>query len=449
MNRLLQIAIAYVVYAFAGAAYAQATPPAALHLSQAIAFKTISHQKSTDDDPTAFSALKAWIETTYPKTNATLQHELIPGGALLYKWQGSDPTLPPIMFLAHQDVVPVEAGTETQWTQAAFAGTIADGYVWGRGAIDDKGMVVTLMETAETLIAAGFVPKHTIYFGFGSDEEVGGLRGARNIADVLVQRSIHLSWVLDEGSSIVNDQSDPSNTQKLVAKIGIGQKGYATIILTATGQGGSSAMPPAKTAVDMLSRALVTLADHPYSATVPLLSNTATECGKGVTLQKRAVTRLVDPSTITTMVPTIVTAGVKDNILPTVATATLNARLLPGDTVDKLMAYIRATITDCNVNVSLNIGVNPPPVSTTANPGYLALQSTINKQVANVPITTAVVSSTTDARHMMQLTDAVYYFMPWILHDDDLPRIHGINERLSITQLTAGIQFFTDLILHQ
>src|SRR6185312_5593706 len=101
------------------------------------------------------------------------------------------------MFLAHQDVVPVEPGTEGLWTQAAFAGTIADGYVWGRGTIDDKGTLVSLMETAEALITTGFTPKRTVYFGFGSDEEIGGVRGARNIADLLVQRSIRLSWVLD------------------------------------------------------------------------------------------------------------------------------------------------------------------------------------------------------------------------------------------------------------
>jgi carboxypeptidase PM20D1 len=411
--------------AFSNQSHAQtAVDRAARNLSQAITFKTISHQKPADDDPAAFAGLRNWLVTAYPRVNATMAHELIPGGALLYKWQGSDPSLLPVLFLAHQDVVPVEPGTESQWTQSAFAGTIAGGYVWGRGALDDKGMLVTLMETAEGLITAGFTPKRTIYFGFGSDEEVGGIRGARHIADVLVQRSIRLAWVLDEGSSIVNNQSDPSATQKLVAKIGIGQKGYATVVLTAKGQGGSSAMPPAKTAVDMLSRALITLAEQPFAST-------QTEPNR------------------TTIVPTMLQSGVKDNVLPTIATATLNARLWPGDTVDKLIAHIRNKVSDCDIGISLSIGVNPPPLSTTANPGFIALQNTVNKLTATIPVTTGVVSSTTDARHMMQLTDAVYYFMPWILHEDDLARIHGINERLSLTQLAFGIRFFTELISKQ
>ena len=328
------------------------------------------------------------------------------------------------MFLAHLDVVPIEPGTEGLWTQAAFAGTIADGYVWGRGALDDKGMLVTLMETAEALVASGFKPKRTIYFGFGADEEVGGIRGARNIADTLVQRSVRLSWVLDEGSSIIRDPTDPNN-KKLIAKIGVGQKGYATVVLTAAGQGGSSSSPPAKTAVDMLSNALVSLSNTPFPTTS------------------------VDPGARTTLVPTMLQSGIKDNVLPTIATATLNARLLPGDTVDKLMEHIRSVVTDCDIKIALTVGVNPPPLSSTTSTGYLALQSALNKFAAAIPVTTGIVNSTTDARHMTPLTNAIYYFMPWILHEDDLARIHGANERLSLTQLAFGIRFFTDLISKQ
>lgn len=398
------------------------TELAAQHLSQAIAFKTISYSRPADEDQAAFLGFRNWLDTTYPRVKATMTREVIPGGAVLYRWAGSDKTLLPIMFMAHYDVVPVEPGTESLWTQSAFAGTIAAGYVWGRGALDNKGMVVTLMETAEALIGSGFVPKRTIYFAFGSDEEVGGIKGSRNIADLLAQRAVRLEWVLDEGSSIVNELSDPSNT-RLVAKIGLGQKGYATILLTATGQGGSSSTPPAKMAVEMLSRALMALAERPFPAT--------------------------DPTQRTTLVPTLLQAGIKDNVLPTIATATLNARIAPGDTVEKLVTYVRSVVADCDIKVSLSVGVNPPPLSSTSTTGYLALQSTINKLAPSMPVTTGLVNSTTDARHMVQLTDAIYYFMPWILHEDDLARIHGVNERLSLTQLGYGIRFFTELISKQ
>jgi carboxypeptidase PM20D1 len=418
------------------------TDLAAQHLSQALVFKTISHQRSADDDPNAFLGLRNWLKTTYPRVHATLKHELIPGGALLYRWQGTDATLLPIMFLAHQDVVPVEPGTEALWKQAAFAGTIAEGYVWGRGAIDDKGRLVTLMETAEALLASGFTPRRTIYFGLGSDEEVGGNRGARHIADVLVQRSIRLSWVLDEGSTIIND---PANPPKLLARIGTGQKGYASIVLTATGQGGSSSMPPAKTAIDMLSRALVALSDQPFSA-APMARATASGCPP----EKRAtVVRAADSATRTTLVPTMLQSGVKDNVLPTIASATLNARILPGNTVEQLMAHIRGVVADCNINVTLTVGVNPPPLSATTTPGYQALTATMQRLASTIPVTTGMVNSTTDARHMTQVADAIYYFMPWILHEDDLPRIHGANERLSLTQLAFGIRFFSELISKQ
>lgn len=432
MTRLLPITLLAALVSSAGYAHAQtATDRAAQHLSQAIAFKTISNQNPAKDDQTAFSGLRTWLDSTYPRVKAILTREVMPGGALLYRWQGTDATLRPIMFLAHQDVVPVEPGTETAWSQAAFAGTIAGGYVWGRGALDDKGTLVTLMETAEALIASGFTPKRTIYFGFGSDEEVGGIKGARALADVLVQRSVRLAWVLDEGSSIINDQSDPA--KKLIAKIGIGQKGYATILLTATGQGGSSSMPPARSAIQTLAHALVALADQPYTTSRRMVA---------------AFRAASEASQRTTLVPTILQAGVKDNVVPTIAIATLNARLWPGDTIEMLLAHIRA-VADHDITITLKSGTNPLPLSTTSSPGFAAVQAAIAKVTPTIPVTAGVISSTADARHMMQLTDAVYYFMPWILHEDDLARIHGVNERLSLTQLEFGMRFFTELMSKQ
>lgn len=425
-----------LLFLFACSRVQAQAPLAAQHLASAIQFRTISHQSSADDDLTAFANFRAWLDATYPKTAAKLQHELVPGGALLYKWQGSDPTLPGVMFMAHQDVVPIEAGTESQWTQSSFGGTIADGFVWGRGSLDDKGILVSLFEASEALLAANFTPKRTIYFALGADEEVGGLRGARNIADLLAQRSVRLAWVLDEGSSIVTDVSDPQ--QRLVAKIGIGQKGYATYQLTARGPGGHASMPPATTAISMLSSALVQLADHPFSPPLELRRNP---------MRKASVSD--DAANRTTLVPTILTAGVKDNVLPSIATAVLNARIIPGNTVDQILAYIRTTISDCNVEVVTKVGVNPAPLSSTTGPGYQALQASMTSLASGTPMTTGLINATTDARHMAQIADAIYYFQPWILHPDDLGRIHGSNERLAITQLMFGIRFFTDLMQRQ
>jgi carboxypeptidase PM20D1 len=105
------------------------------------------------------------------------------------------------LLLAHQDVVPVDPGTEAQWSHPPFAGAIADGYVWGRGAVDDKSSVIAVLEAVETLVADGYQPRRTVYLAFGHDEEVGGSEGAARIAEALAARGVtHYAFVGDEGS---------------------------------------------------------------------------------------------------------------------------------------------------------------------------------------------------------------------------------------------------------
>jgi len=146
------------------------------HLSEAIRFQTITY-KGGDPAPEnagPWLALHDWLEATYPRVHGVMTLEKVAGLSLLYKWEGSERTLDPIIFMAHQDVVPVNEGTLEDWTGALFAGEIIDGVVYGRGALDDKGSLVAIMEAGEALIASGFQPERTIYFMFGHDEEVSG-----------------------------------------------------------------------------------------------------------------------------------------------------------------------------------------------------------------------------------------------------------------------------------
>jgi acetylornithine deacetylase/succinyl-diaminopimelate desuccinylase-like protein len=151
----------------------------AQRLGEAVRFRTISHQDPAADDRAAFAGFREFLERTYSRLHATLRKELVNEDALLHTWEGSDDTRPPILFMAHYDVVPVEPGTEAEWTRDPFGGEIADGYVWRRGTIDDKGSLVMLCEAVEALVAEGFRPAATLYLAFGHDEEVGGRRGAQ------------------------------------------------------------------------------------------------------------------------------------------------------------------------------------------------------------------------------------------------------------------------------
>ena len=168
-------------------------------LAVAIRARTVSSLDDAQANADQFAALQAHLRSRYPRVHATLKREVVGGLSLLYTWPGSDTTALPIALMAHQDVVPIAPGTEADWQAAPFGGEIKDGYVWGRGAWDDKANLIAELEAVEALLASGFQPRRTVHLIFGADEEVGGLRGARQIAATLQQRGVKLEFVVDEG----------------------------------------------------------------------------------------------------------------------------------------------------------------------------------------------------------------------------------------------------------
>ncbi|MGD8698480.1 MAG: M20/M25/M40 family metallo-hydrolase, partial [Gemmatimonadales bacterium] len=241
------------------------TTAVAERLAGALRFETISHQDSAAFPAEEFLRFHTHLEESFPRLHAALTREVVGGYSLLYRWDGRDPSLRPLLFMAHMDVVPVEPGTESEWTHPAFAGRIADGYVWGRGALDDKGTLVTQLEAIEMLLEGNFQPQRTIYLAFGHDEEVGGMRGAAAIAALLKQRGIELEFVLDEGG-IVTDAV--TAVEAPVALVGVAEKGFVSLQLSVRTEGGHSSMPPPKTAVGILASAVHRLESHQMPAAI-------------------------------------------------------------------------------------------------------------------------------------------------------------------------------------
>jgi len=275
-----------------------------------------------------------------------LKREEVAGGSLLYTWPGSDQSGPALLLTAHQDVVPVETGSEGKWSAPPFSGAIANGFVIGRGAIDDKGSLMAILEATEQLLARGYRPRHTIYLGFGHDEERGGT-GAIAMAALLKQRGAKIGLALDEGFAVLDGVIVGVNAP--VALIGVAEKGYVSVELTAAGSGGHSSMPSDDNAAVRISRAVDRLAEHPFPARLdgptagmfdgiaPYSSGTmrlalANRWLLGPIVKSQL---LASPDTAaairTTTAPTIVSAGTKDNVLPQFARAVVNHRILPGD----------------------------------------------------------------------------------------------------------------------
>ncbi|MGE0856085.1 MAG: M20/M25/M40 family metallo-hydrolase, partial [Hyphomicrobiaceae bacterium] len=230
-------------------------------LSKAVQFPTISNQDRNDFDVKAFEDYHKFLVEAYPMVHKTLKREVLGDPrpySLLYTWEGKNPDLPPALFYAHQDVVPVPEDSLDQWHQRPFSGAVADGHIWGRGVLDDKNQIHGMLEAAEMRIKEGWQPSRTIYFVFGQDEEVGGPEGAKHIADVLEQRGIkRFAFVLDESAPLIPGvfPGIPDNT----ALIGIAQKGYVSLELAMSGIGGHSSQPPKETNIGILAKAITQL----------------------------------------------------------------------------------------------------------------------------------------------------------------------------------------------
>ena len=433
-------------------------------LAEAVRLRTVSSASDPAANAEEFRKLHALLERSFPLVHQKLKRELVDGLSLLYTWQGSDPGAKPIALLAHQDVVPIEPGTEGKWTAAPFDGAVKDGYVWGRGAWDDKGNLVAQLQAVEALLASGFQPRQTIYIVSGANEETTG-QGARAIARLLAERKVRLDFVVDEGLFI--GDGFVAGLGKPLATVGIAEKGYLSVALTATGIPGHSSAPPApgNTAIAMLAAALQRLDQHPLPARLEgaardLFEALAPEMGG---FQRVALSNLwlfgpvvrpqleksagLNSMLRTTTAITIVEGGVKDNVIPERARAVVNFRILPGETRETVLAHVRSVVADERIEVKpVSEGKDPTPVSPVAAPSYQLLNRTLRSLFPETLVAPALYTAGSDSAAFVGLTDNIYRFTPIRVKPADLARLHGTNERIATANLAELVRFYHQLI---
>ncbi len=436
----------------------------ARRLAGALRFKTVSFQDSTQFDAREFEGLHRYLRDSFPKLHAALKLEKVNGYGLLYEWTGWDPGLAPVVLLAHQDVVPVEPGTEGRWTEPPFAGRIAGGYVWGRGALDDKTSLVGLLEAVEHLVAAGAKPRHTVYLAFGYDEEVGGRRGAARIAELLASRNVHPEFVLDEGGALATGLI--TGVAAPVALIGIAEKGYVTVELTAQAEGGHSSMPPRATAVGILAAGLARLETRqmprairgptadmfdylgPEMPFAPRLVMANRWLLGGILMSQFGTTPQGNALLRTTTAPTVLQAGVKENVLPSTARALVNFRILPGDSVASVLEHVRRAVDDPRiaVNALQTTFSNPSAVTPVEAGPFQLLARTIRQVAPGTVVTPWLVVGATDSRHYARLTPNVLRFVGATIGKDDLRRVHGTDERVGVRAYADAVRIYIQLL---
>ncbi|MDG5766376.1 M20 family peptidase [Balneolales bacterium ANBcel1] len=436
---------------------------AAKRLGKAIRYQTISTQDQEDFNEDAFLQMHHFLEKSFPHLHATLDKEIVSGYSLLYTWKGKNPELKPVMLTSHIDVVPVEPGTEDDWLHPPFEGRISDGYIWGRGAMDVQGGVLAIMEAVEILLETGFSPERTIILGFGHDEEVDGDKGAFQIGRLLEERGTQLEFLLDEGTPIVHDILPQLASP--VALVAVAEKGYLSLEISTTAEGGHSSVPQGLTSIAVLSEAIHKLENNPIKGKVDgLVKRTMEAIGpqlpflfrmvmanlwlfRGLVKRELAQMPATKAALGTTIATTIFESGVKENVLPTQARAIVNFRIHPNDTIDSVIEHVTRTVNDPGITITpLHGSINPSHVSDVKSTPYRMLETTIREVFPEVVVAPTLMVGATDARHYSRLTKNIYRFIPLRADESDLDRVHGTDERISKHNYHEMIFFYTRLL---
>lgn len=430
-------------------------------LSDAIKIKTISNVDIDKVDWNEFKKLHALFEERFPLVYQNLKCEDISLASLLFTWEGKNPDLEPIALLGHQDVVPVAAGTEDDWTHPAFDGVDDGEFIWGRGALDMKNHLVAVLESVESLLAEGFWPERTVYLCFGHDEEIVAAKtsGAGSIADTLKARGVHLDSVIDEGGAVLNLNVGKILNKKL-AGVGIAEKGYADYRVSLNAKGGHSSQPPAHTALGEMAQVIKDIEGHQFKAIMPdFVYDLFTKIGKNVSYPARIVTcnlwllkplitaimKKIPPAASlirTTTAVTMAEGSPAANVLPQKVSVTVNFRMMPGVTIKSVEEHIRRSVRNKDIEVEYLKGKEASKVSPTDSRSFKILEELCNRTDSDMIVAPYLVMGGTDAYHYEEVCDCIYRFAPFVMDTSLLLTTHGTNERIPIACMGDALKFF-------
>jgi carboxypeptidase PM20D1 len=432
------------------------------NLQALVRIPTISRLDESEMDWEPFVAFREKLAELYPETHRALELESVDGHSMLFRWAGTSRGEPTVL-MAHYDVV---AATDEGWEHPPFsAELVGDGdeqLIWGRGTLDDKGSLVSILEAVESHAAEGFQPEHDIYLSFGHNEETAG-SGARAIVDLLEARGVRPALVLDEGGAVVEGVF-PGVT-KPIAVVGVSEKGILSLKLTVDQLGGHASTPPKLAATVRLARAIVRLDRRPFRRSfVPTNLEMIRTLGAharqplrwvftNVWLTRGLLLALfprLSPETNamvrTTQAVTQLSGAQAANALAERAEAIVNIRIAIDSSVAEAVEHVRRAIRDELVAVEALHPSEPSPVSPTTGSAWELVKHTIEQSFPGTVVTPYVMLGASDSRHFTRISDHVYRFSPFEMSGEERGTLHAKNERMRTATFLRGVAFYTRLV---
>lgn len=429
------------------------------HMQGLIQIPTVSSDDDASTDFKPFSQFHQYLEKTWPLIHSHMTKEIIGHASLLFHWKSAHPVHPPVLLMAHQDVVPV--GDPTQWTHPPFSADIADGCIWGRGTTDCKCVMLSELEAVESLIKEGFTPDYDLYFAFGHNEEITASRdvkGAALTAKELARRGLSLGCIFDEGGSVT--RSNTPQFKGYIAKIAMAEKGFNDYEIFRDCAGGHSSRPGQGSALGAVARGIVMLEENPFPYRLtPLTKMQLTAMASYQKEPEKSI--FADPENHmeelgkmarqdpeldallhTTMAITMASGSQQSNVLPSHASAIVNCRLLQGDTSESVMQYIRDHIPS-DLGVRHVSGSSPDPVQDIDQNGPLRTASETLKELygPDTVIVPSLMAGGTDSRFYSPICSNVFRFGS-LLRDGRWGKAHEVDEKIPCDALETGISFF-------
>ncbi|KDQ15508.1 hypothetical protein BOTBODRAFT_54770 [Botryobasidium botryosum FD-172 SS1] len=453
-----------------------------------------------------FADFHKYLQDAFPKVHASLNLTKVNTYGLLYHWEGSDASLKPVLLAAHQDVVPVNPSTVSEWIHPPYSGHFDGEYIWGRGSGDDKSGLIGLLSTVESLLEEGFQPKRSVVLSFGFDEEISGYHGAYKLSQHLFEKygKDSFAFLIDEGSGYSGEGG------AVFALPGIAEKGYLDARVTVATPGGHSSVPPAHTSIGILALIIAHIEEHPHTPqltrTSPIYSALQCHAAHDPTLSKKLRTDIhkslkshkalksVEKAIFsgsqagsykallgTTQAVDLIEGGVKTNALPERASAVINHRIAIESSGSELVAHLTKELKPLAEQFNLAFSVfganitsptnsagtlvvsdafdktlEPAPVTPTDAAAYKLLSGTIRSAYANgrgrstgnkMIVAPGMMTGNTDTRHYWDLTPHIFRY-GHADSKDHFAGIHTINEAQKADGLVEVIRFYTTLILN-
>jgi len=419
------------------------------------------------DAEAALIRFQEFLTEAFPAFHKAAQRWVLSPYSFIYHLPGNLPGenaqsgIGPVLFLGHYDVVPAE--TE-KWSVDPFGAEMKDGYIYSRGSLDMKNGIICMLEAVENLCAAGWKPKRDIWFAFGGDEERAGILGSKKTVRWMEERKLNFDWVLDEGTPIAENQIKGITSP--LALVSIEEKGYLSLNLTVEQDPGHASRPPKVQAAAVLARALCRIEKRPF----PFMLSTTVETFfkqiaplmpgiKGFVMRNAralgplffklaATSPTMEAMLRTTIAMTQLSGSAADNVMPSEVRAVINMRLLWPWTAEKATAFIKKSINDERVKISVyNLATDPvPPSREYRQYGWQEIETAMKETWPGIPMLPFLMVATTDSRHYQGISKCLLRFCPFKLDTKELSAVHGHDERISVENLRQGLKFYSGFL---